>query len=152
MAYSGTYIPAHPQKYRGDSSKIYFRSLWERAVFKYCEQNPHIEWWSSEELVIEYTCMTDKKKHRYYPDLIIKYTTGLVVIVEIKPYRQTIKPVITKNKNRQTLLNESITYTKNISKWLAAKEYARQNNLEFQIWTEKTLEAMGIKTLTRYKK
>lgn len=76
MAYSGKYIPANPQKYKGDVSKIVFRSLWERQVFKWCDSNDHLEWWSSEELVIEYRCMTDNRMHRYFPDLVLKYKTG----------------------------------------------------------------------------
>jgi hypothetical protein len=37
---------------------------------------------------------------------------------------------------------------KNASKWKYAKKYCDERGYEFQIWTEKELEAMGIKTMT----
>lgn len=117
MAYSGKYIPADISKYRGDHTKITFRSLWERQVFKWCDTNPHIEWWCSEELIINYVCMTDNKTHRYYPDLVIKYKTGLTCVIEIKPAAQTVKPKVGKTKRKSTYIAESLTYMKNRSKW-----------------------------------
>ena len=32
-----------------------------------------------------------------------------------------------------------------MNKWEAADEYAKDNGYEFQVWTEKTLNSMGIK-------
>ena len=32
MAYSGKYIPVNPKKYRGNPSKVTYRSLWERKL------------------------------------------------------------------------------------------------------------------------
>ena len=37
-----------------------------------------------------------------------------------------------------------MTYVKNMNKWKAAEEYAKDRKWEFQIWTEKTLTEMGI--------
>jgi hypothetical protein len=37
---------------------------------------------------------------------------------------------------------------KNVSKWKYAKKYCKERGYELQIWTEKELEAMGIKTMT----
>ena len=43
-----------------------------------------------------------------------------------------------------------MTYVKNMNKWEAANEYAKDRGWEFQIWTEKTLKSMGI--LKEFKK
>ena len=37
-----------------------------------------------------------------------------------------------------------MTYVKNQNKWDAANEYAKDRGFEFQIWTEHTLQKMGI--------
>ncbi len=39
---------------------------------------------------------------------------------------------------------EATTYVKNQCKWKAADKYAKDNNYEFQIWTEHTLQKLGI--------
>jgi hypothetical protein len=42
------------------------------------------------------------------------------------------------------LLNESLTFIKNQSKWIAAKEYALDRGWHFEIWTENELRAKGL--------
>jgi len=143
--YSGKWKPRHPEKYKGDPTKITYRSLWERNTFRWIEKHPKVKWWNSEETIIPYICATDNKPHRYFIDLTIKFTNGKVLLVEIKPAAQTKPP---KRKN----LNEAMTYMKNTSKWKYAKRYADQRGYKFEIWTEKTLEGLGIKTMTtKYK-
>ena len=68
MAYSGKYIIKHPHKYDGDHTKVVYRSMWEKYVFKWCENNDEVVSWSSEEIVIPYFYDLDNKYHRYYPD------------------------------------------------------------------------------------
>ena len=41
-------------------------------------------------------------------------------------------------------MTEAATYVKNMNKWEAADNYAKDRGWEFQIWTEKTLTSMGI--------
>jgi hypothetical protein len=137
--YSGKYKVKKPEKYKGDPLTVTYRSMWEKNAFKWCERNPAIKWWNSEETVIGYICGTDKKPHRYFIDLTIKYIDGRVLLVEIKPDIQTRPP---KRKN----LNESLAYIKNISKWKYAKRYAADRGYGFEIWTEHTLESKGINT------
>jgi len=147
MAYSGRYPVTNPQKYDGDSTKVYYRSLWERQVFKWCESNPQVIRWSSEETVIPYKCKTDNRIHRYFVDVKIKLETGETYLVEIKPKKETIAP---KKPARQTkkYVNEVMTYVKNQSKWEAAEEYCMQRGWKFVVWTEDTLKSLGIKLLT----
>ena len=147
MAYSGRYPVSNPQKYDGDSTKVFYRSLWERQVFKWCESNPQVIKWSSEETVIPYKCKTDNRVHRYFVDVKIKLDTGETYLVEIKPKKETIAP---KKPARQTkkYINEVMTYIKNQSKWEAAEEYCMQRGWKFVVWTEDTLKSLGIKLLT----
>jgi hypothetical protein len=142
MAYSGKYIVKNPSKYKGDHTRVTYRSLWERNSFAWCENNPNIKNWSSEETVIPYYYDVDKKYHRYFMDLKITYTNGKTCLVEIKPDKET-KPPKRPDKTKR-YLNESLTYIKNMNKWEAAREYAKDRNWAFEIWTEDTLTQMGI--------
>ena len=73
MSYSGKFKPKNYKKYKGDPTKIYYRSLWERRFMVYCDNNPNIIEWGSEEIIIPYRSPVDKKVHRYFPDFYIKY-------------------------------------------------------------------------------
>ena len=142
MAYSGKYNP-NPAKYRGDVTKVTYRSLWELHCFKWCDDNPSVKYWSSEEVVVPYFWDIDKKMHRYYVDLKITFTEGKVILVEIKPDKQTKPPTTRKRTKRH--ISESLEYVRNQCKWKAASEYCKDNGYEFQIWTENELKKMGMK-------
>lgn len=146
MAYSGRYKVKNPDKYKGNPTKVIFRSLWERQVFRWCDENPSVLRWSSEEIIVPYRCKTDRKRHRYFPDVYIK-TKNKEYLIEIKPKKETVPP---RERSRKTkrYLNEVMTYIKNTSKWEAAEEYCADRGIIFQIWTEETLKGMGIKLLT----
>lgn len=101
--------------------------------------NDNIIKWGSEEIVIPYFWENDGKHHRYFTDFIIvfKSKTGIKkALIEVKPYAQTIEPVMKKGKKRITILREAETYSKNMAKWSAAKEFCRINGYEFLIMTE----------------
>ena len=70
MAYKTKYKTQNPSKYIGDPTKIICRSLWERRVCKYLDENKNVIRWGSEELVIPYYSPVDRKMHKYYPDFI----------------------------------------------------------------------------------
>lgn len=142
--YKGRYKPINPKKYAGNSDDIVYRSMWERHVMKWCDNNSSVVQWVSEELIIPYICETDKQMHRYYTDFVIKYDTGRTVVVEVKPFKETQKPESSRGKNRQRLLSEGLTYVKNQSKWKTAREYCLDRGWHFEVWTEKELTAMGI--------
>ena len=96
MSYSGKFKPKNYKKYKGDPTKIFYRSLWERRFMVYCDNNDKIIEWGSEELIIPYRSPLDKKVHRYFPDFYIKYLNkeGNVVreIIEVKPKKQLRPP------------------------------------------------------------
>lgn len=147
MTYSGRYKPKNIRKYEGDVNNIKYRSLWERQVFRWCDSNPAIIGWNSEEVVVRYRCKTDGKMHRYFTDLFIRRKDGKKFLIEIKPKNQTVPPKQGTRKTKK-YLKEVMTYAKNISKWEAAKRFAEHNDMTFEVWTEETIKSLGIKLLT----
>jgi hypothetical protein len=149
MAYKGRYKPNNPEKYRGDPTKIIYRSLWERRFMVYCDSNSAILEWSSEEVVIPYKSPIDNKIHRYFPDFLIKVRdkngNKKSILIEVKPKAQTKPPDPKKKYNTPSgrlsrrFINEVKTYAVNEAKWLAAEEYCADRKWEFMILTEDQL-------------
>jgi len=157
MAYSGKYRIKNMSKYSGDPDKVTYRSSWEKACFIWCDNNPNIKSWSSEEVVVPYKWDIDKKMHRYFVDLKIVFNDNKTLLIEIKPNKETTPPKRPDKSKRY--INEAMTYVKNMNKWDAANSYAKDRGWDFQIWTEETLHSMGImkklkglKPLKPYKK
>jgi hypothetical protein len=147
MAYSGKYKPQNVKKYVGDPSKVIYRSLLERRFMLFCDQNPNVLKWASEELAIPYVSPLDNRMHRYYVDFIIEVKTAnneiKTYLVEIKPDKQTKKPKSTEKKSNKTFLKEMTTWAINTKKWQAAEQFAKENNWEFKIITEKSLRNLN---------
>ena len=142
-SYKGRYRPKNKNKYKGNPANVIYRSLWERRFMVYCDTNPAILEWGSEELIIPYKSPLDSKIHRYFPDFYIKYKDkeGKLrkLIVEVKPKKYTVAP--TKKPKRKTMKwqNEVREYLKNSAKWEAAKEWSGKRGMEFTILTEDVL-------------
>jgi hypothetical protein len=113
---------------------------------RWFDANPAIVRWNSEEVVVPYKCNTDGKWHRYFIDMMIEQSNGDIILVEIKPQKQTIPPKNPKRKTKK-YLNEVSAYIKNTSKWTYAQEYAKSRGWKFQIWTEHTLKNIGVKMI-----
>ena len=47
-SYSGRFKPSNPGKYKGDPTNIIYRSLWERKLMVWCDNNANIQEWGSE--------------------------------------------------------------------------------------------------------
>ena len=137
-SYKGIYRPTYPRKYVGNPNMIVYRSLLERRFMHYCDQNPDILVWASEELPVRYYNPLDKKFHRYFPDFIIKTTKNKKYMIEIKPSRQCVKPKKPKLKTK-SYMRESFNYIKNQAKWQAARKYCDDMNMKFKLITEKDL-------------
>lgn len=142
MTYKGRYTPINPQKYTGDVNNIVYRSMWEKACFKWLDTNLDVVSWSSEEVVVPYYFPIDKQYHRYFVD--IRYTTksGKTFLIEVKPDKETKPPVSKKRTARH--ITEATTYVKNQCKWQAAERFAKDNGWEFHVWTEHTLYKLNI--------
>jgi hypothetical protein len=145
MAYKGIFKPVNYKKYRGDPTRIVYRSLWERKAMKYFDENPNILEWSSEEVIVPYYDPVQGKNRRYFPDFVIKARQAdgstKTIMLEVKPKKETIEPKKQKRITKR-YITEVTTWGTNQAKWKAAKEYCLDRGWSFQLITEKEL---GIK-------
>jgi hypothetical protein len=141
MSYKGWFTPKHRSKYKGDSENVVYRSSWELRVMKWLDENPSVIWWASEELIIRYKSPIDQKMHRYFPDFIVrlkqKNGTESTVVIEIKPQKQTVKPV--QKRKTKRYLQEAATYAVNQEKWRAADLFCKEHGWQFKVLTEKDI-------------
>ena len=98
MAYSGKFVPNNPSKYKGDSSNIIYRSLWEFKLMKYLDSHSQIVNWSSEEFCIPYRSPIDRRMHRYFPDFWVEKDNGEQLVIEVKPKQQLVPPKKVRDK------------------------------------------------------
>ena len=136
--YKGKYQVKNPEKYKGNPNNVIFRSSWELKFFNYCDKNPDILEWSSEEIVIPYKSPIDGRWHRYFPDVWMR-TANDTFLIEIKPLKETQEP---KKRSRVTkkYLYEVRTWGINSAKWKAAQEFCADRKWKFQIITEKEMK------------
>ena len=78
MFHKRLFKPLHPEKYAGDPTNIVMRSSWETRFASWCDKNPSILKWQSEETVIPYRCPTDNKIHRYFVDFQIQVQASTI--------------------------------------------------------------------------
>lgn len=139
--HQGLFKPKNPEKYKGNPTQIVYRSGWELRFMLWLDSHDSVKSWSSEEKVIPYFDPTTSRMRRYFPDFIVEFQDKdkhiKMVVIEIKPYSQTIKPTQTGTKRR--FIKEALAYGKNVAKWTAAKEWANNKGWDFKVMTEKEL-------------
>lgn len=132
--------PKNPNKWV-EPNNIILRSSWELKFAKWADNNPAVIRVCSEEIVVPYLSPVDGKMHRYFTDfamIIERNGVHQKYLIEIKPEAQTLPPK--RGKRTTNKYVESIAlYAVNQSKWAAAEEFCRRNNMKFQILTEKHL-------------
>ena len=120
---------------------------------QYCDSTTNVLEWGSEEIALPYRSPIDNKVHRYFPDFYIKVreNTGKIkrYIIEIKPKKQTIAPLVQKRKTK-SYIYEVCEYAKNQAKWKAAQEFCKDNGMQFKLITEK--ELYGARGISRRSK
>lgn len=133
------FFPIHEcKKYIGKGPIIY-RSSWEYRFCKYCENNPRIQFWSSEPFEIKYFSPIDEKYHKYHPDFYMKLDNGEEYVIEVKPKKDLLKPSIPKRKTKKKVegyKRASITYRTNMAKFEYAKRWCDSKGYIFKIVTE----------------
>ena len=138
----GVFEPKNPEKYKG-TLPIVFRSSFELKFMRYCDYSQNIQQWGSESVVVQYFDPVSNKIRRYFTDFIIgiKLPSGEFkkMVIEIKPYKQTIEPVAKNRKNKLGLMKEQQMYVTNMAKWSAATDVCKKNGWIFKILTEKDL-------------
>lgn len=137
----GIYKPINPEKYRGDVKNIIYRSSWESTVLFRLDTDPNVIAFSSEEIIIPYRDVNGKVR-RYFPDMYVKRKIGDEIVeqlIEIKPYKETIPPILTEGKRTKTKIREVLTYDTNQRKWASAREFCKKKGWQFVILTEKEI-------------
>jgi TnsA endonuclease N terminal len=132
----GVYKITNPEKYVGNHAPRY-RSSWEHTFMMFCDNNPSVQQWSSESIKIPYRDPLTGKQTVYVPDFLIVYLDKNLrkhaELVEIKPANQMLKERVGKNIYNQA------QYVKNMAKWQAAGEWARNQGLKFRVINEHDL-------------
>lgn len=170
--HQGVYIPKHPEKVIGGD--IITRSSWEMSFARWCDDNPAVIEWGSEPCSIQYrnpgaVDMDACRKagvspldplnwpvNNYYPDFYVMIrddddedgTKVVRKLIEIKPFYQTQRPVPPPpgaKLQEMKRFNEAVkTYLQNVKKWEAAGIWAKDHGMTFDVFTENTLQKMGI--------
>jgi hypothetical protein len=127
----GLYEVKNPNKYIGKRAPRY-RSGWELAVFRMCDNHPSVIGWGSETHRIPYRNPLTGKTTTYVPDILMVYkdTKGndRAEMVEIKPSKQTLGEAKTQSEKAAAVVNHA--------KWQAARAWCDAKGLGFRVITE----------------
>ena len=128
---NGKFVPSNPDKYLGKRTPHY-RSGWELAVFRMCDNHPAILGWGSETHRIPYKNPLTGKMSTYVPDLLLVYKDkkgqNHAEMVEIKPASQTLSEAKTQAQKAAAVVNHS--------KWAAAHAWCKSQGMAFRVITE----------------
>ena len=129
----GLYTPKHPEKYLGDPRKIRFLSSWELRFMQFCDTNPNVIQWGSEEFKVQYWHPIKQKVCNYIPDFIIKYKDNrgnlITEVIEIKPKKQSVP-------GKRTSTYDKVQLVINHAKWAAAVALCDSHGIKFRVVTE----------------
>lgn len=136
----GKYNLKNPEKYVGNRTPTY-RSGWEFAFMRFCDEHPAITKWASESIRIPYRNPLTGKQTIYVPDFFIAYSDKngrqRVEVIEVKPENQTIKEKLGRSRYNQA------SWVVNQAKWEAARAWCKQNGVVFRIVGENDIFHTG---------
>ena len=136
----GKYSLKYPEKYMGNREPTY-RSSWEFAFCRFCDEHPNVTQWASESIKIPYRNPLTGKKTIYVPDFLIAFSDAKgksrVELIEVKPENQTDQRKLGRSKVNQA------HWVVNQAKWSAARAYCKQKGILFRIITEKDMFHQG---------
>ena len=129
----GKYTLKNPKKYLGNTTPTY-RSSWEFAFMRFCDEHPSVTQWSSESIRIPYRNPLSGKQTIYVPDFLIAYADkkgkSRVELIEVKPENQTVKEKLGRSRANQA------HWVVNQAKWEAARAWCKQKGIFFRIVNE----------------
>ena len=135
----GKYTVKNQEKYLGNRQPTY-RSSWEFAFMKFCDEHPSVAKWASEAIKIPYRNPFTGKQTIYVPDFFVVYVDKNgkqhVEVVEVKPYNQTVKEKARSKHNQAH-------WALNQVKWAAANAYCKQNGMKFRVVSENDIFHSG---------
>ena len=130
---NGLFQMKHPDKYIGKKTPRY-RSSWEWAFMRFCDNNPSVTQWASESIQIPYRNPLTGKNTIYVPDFFIVYNSKkqnkVAELIEVKPNNQAKRKDLGKNAQNQA------AYIVNRAKWEAANKWAKGKGIRFRVITE----------------
>jgi hypothetical protein len=136
----GKFTLKNPDKYVGNKTPTY-RSSWEFAFMKFCDEHPSVNKWASEAIRIPYRNPLSGKQTIYVPDFFIAYSDAKgkqrVELIEVKPENQTVKEKLGRSRHNQA------HWIVNQAKWEAANAYCKQKGIKFRIVTEQDIFHTG---------
>ena len=136
----GKYTLKFPEKYVGNKTPTY-RSSWEFAFMRFCDEHASVEQWASEAIKIPYRNPLTGKNTIYVPDFFIVYGDKVgkkrVELIEVKPANQTLREKVGRSKHNQA------HYVINQAKWQAARAWCSQKNIFFRIINEQDMFHQG---------
>ena len=136
----GKFSIKNPNKYVGLKTPTY-RSSWEQAFMRLCDEHPNVAKWASESIKIPYRHPFSGKYTVYVPDFFVVYSDKEgrkhAELIEVKPIAQSSLEAAGKSmgKRKQVVLNQA--------KWEAANAYAKQNRIRFRVVSEEQLFHTG---------
>lgn len=137
----GVYKPLNADKYVGKREPRY-RSGWELAFMRFCDNNAHILQWASESISIPYRHPLSGKMTMYVPDFLIMYANKngqkIAELIEIKPRKQSVI-------EGKMSANDRAIVAVNYAKWDAATKWARRNGMTFRVINENDIFHNGKK-------
>lgn len=138
---NGLYEMANPTKYAGNRKPRY-RSSWEHAFMRFCDNHPSVISWASESIKIPYRNPLTGRQSVYVPDFFIMYQNSKgkkrAELVEIKPESQT-------RLGAKTSQHDKLAIAINHAKWEAAAKWCRLKGVQFRIVTEGDIFHQGKK-------
>lgn len=138
----GKYNLKNPEKYIGNRTPTY-RSGWEFAFMRFCDEHVAITKWASEAVRIPYRNPLSGKQTIYVPDFFIVYAdkngAQRTELIEVKPENQTLKEKVGRSKYNQA------SWIVNQAKWEAARAWCKQQGILFRIVSENDIFHNGRK-------
>ena len=129
-----------PEKYGGNRTPTY-RSSWEFAFMKFCDEHTSVVQWASEAVKIPYRNPLTGKQTIYVPDFLIVYADKgnkqKVELIEVKPKNQAVRENLGRSRANQA------HYVINMAKWEAARAWCKQKGIFFRVITEEDIFHTG---------
>ena len=132
----GKYNLKNQEKYIGLKTPTY-RSGWEHAFMRLCDEHPNVAKWASESIKIPYRHPFTGKYTIYVPDFFVVYVDKNgrkhAELIEVKPAAQSTMERAGRSykKQQQVIINNA--------KWEAANAYAKQQKIKFRVVSEEQL-------------
>ena len=103
---------------------------------RFCDTNPNVVSWGSEEFRVKYFNPVKNKVCDYIPDFIVKYKTAtgnlITEVIEIKPLKESVmKPKMSTYDKVALVINHA--------KWTAAKAMCDAAGIRFRVLTEQEM-------------